>query len=146
MVDQQSRRPGLGDAAQPLAERLALFAVEAGGGLVQADDSRPAREGASDPDELSLALAETVGELVPNWLQLEQLESLGDAGILDRAAGDDRADDLSERRQAAGDGQVLADREIVEELGRLPGPREAELGAPVRREPGDVRAVEEPAA
>ena len=122
VVDQQRRLARVGEGAQRETEFLALARVESGGGLVEAQQPRPAGERAGDAHELALSLRELVGHRLGGPVETDQSE---------RPVG-----------LSAGDGDVLADLEVVEQVGVLPRPRQAAAGSLVRRQRTDVLPVE----
>ncbi len=142
MVDQQRRRARVRDLSEPLTEVLALARVETGRGLVEAEEPRPHRDRARHADELPLALRELGGHRVRDAGEIEELERL-----VGRLAGRDPSpDDLRRQREERGplrsDFEILAHREIVEQLGALPRPGETAAGAGVRRQPCEIPSVE----
>ena len=135
--------PAVTKPAQAPAELLALVRVEAGGGLVEADEQRSHDERPRDADELALPLGQLLGHRVRQAPRARAAPARSDIsespvrrdghGLLERAP---------DGRAMRGDEQVLADRQVVEQLDRLPRPREPEARTCVRRQPRQVATVE----
>jgi hypothetical protein len=138
-------RPAIGDLAQVTAERLALHRVEPRGRLVQAEETRLRGQSTGDSDELPVALRELARHRVAAGLQPEHGERFLDPLASAFRTGHDAAQ-RPEGRRLCGHGDVLANRQVVEQLDRLPGPREPQPGPRVRRLAGEVPTVEEDAA
>ena len=142
VVDEQDRRALVDDPAQLAPELLALGRVEAGAGLVEADDARRARERPRHADELALALGELVGQPVGHALEAHEVQRIVGRGLARRRPPEDLAQRAPHRRRLRGDREVLGHGQVVEELGRLPRARQAAARALVRRQPRQLAAVQ----
>ena len=118
--------PVIGELAQPPAQQLALAGVHAGGRLVEAQQPGRADDGAREPHQFALALGELAGY------------RLGDRGQAPSAEHRFHAARPRRRASTGGDGEVLADVEVVEKVGALPCAGAAQPGDGVRCQPGDV--------
>ena len=76
VVDQQRRGARVRDLPEPLAEVLALARVEAGRGLVEAEEPRLHRDRPRHADELPLTLRQLGRHRVRDAAEVEQLERL----------------------------------------------------------------------
>ena len=135
VVDQEHRRAGVDHPAQMVRQLLALPRVEARRRLVETEEPRLRRERARDPDQLALPLGEVFRHRVRRRLEAEELQ-----GRVRRLRAPDRPREHLDRRRprrraVGGDRQVLAHAQVVEQLERLPRPRQAALGAGVGRQP-----------
>ena len=142
VIDQERCRARVRDASQPLPEILALAGIEPGRGLVEAEQAGSHRDCPRHADELPLTLRQLSRHRVRDADEVEQPECL-----LGRLSGRDSSpDDLcgegQERGPLRSHSQVLAHREVVEQLRALPRPREAAPGAGVRRQSGEIPSVE----
>ena len=137
MVDQQRGGAPSTQLAEPAAEDLALVGVET---------RRPARRGRADAgradqrpgdaDQLPLPEREVGRRARRRAIEVEQRQGLVDPGVDDRPAPQQTGD---EAPRSAGNPQatdeVLAHRQVVEQLGGLPGAGQAPARPPVRRQP-----------
>ena len=147
VVDQQDRHALGRQAADHLAERRGLVGVEAGRRLVEQHEPRPRGEGAPEVDQALPA----VGQLARAGLGLrgeaEPLDDLVDSGDGGRAAGRHRVDHEGPPMAPPGcDLEVLADRQVGEELAGLERAGQAGVHPPVRRLVADVATGEGDAA
>ena len=94
-------------------------------------------------DQLALTLRQLVGHPVGQVPEVEHVERVVHAAPVPGAARvDEVAEEAAGRLPFGGHLEVLAHGEVVEELQRLPGPTEAETGAPVGGQARDLPAVE----
>ena len=126
VVDQEHRRAAVGEPAQPAPELGALARVQPGRRLVQAQQPRAHRDRARHPDQLALPLRQVARHQLRRPVELDQR----------------RGPPRPPPRRATATAQVLAHAQVVEQLGALPGARQPEAGARVRRETGEVAPVE----
>ena len=135
VVDQEHRRPRVDHFTEMAGQLFALPGVEACRRLVQAEEPWLRGERARDPDELALSLREILGHGVGRRLEAQERQGrICRLGAPDRPG--ERLDRRRPRRRAVrGDGQVLAHAQVVEQLERLPRPRQPALGAGVCRKP-----------
>ena len=114
----------------PSSDRL--VGVEAGGGLVHADQLRRRGERARHADELALALADLVRHAVAEVADPECDERAFDRVVIAPASRPDEVEQhVAPRRRLGGDHQVLGDGEVVEQLDGLPRAPEAGARPPV---------------
>ena len=129
VVDEQHRRAGVDDLAQAPAELGRLVDVEAGGGLVQADQPRGSRRGRGRPRRPCAApWVSSSGISSATVLEAEQSERVVDSLRVHDGPREHLAHRLPQRRAVGGDHQVLEHREVVEQLDRLPRPVPARAG------------------
>ncbi len=104
--------------------------VERAEGLIEEEDRRPVHERPGEGDALGLAAGDLVRAAVLEAGQLHQVEHLGDPGL-----------DVGVRNllTAEAEGDVLVDRQVGKESVVLEDRVDVPL---VRREPGDVAALE----
>ncbi len=135
-------RASVDDLAQVPAERDGLLRVEPGGRLVEAEELGAGGQRPGDGHELPLALGELAGRHVREGAECEHVERLVHRlGTVDRPA-EELGHHRAHGRVVSGDGEVLPHGQVVEQLDGLPRPGEALPGAGVRRQPGDVGAVQ----
>ena len=93
---------------------------------------------AGDADQLAGALGELIGHRVGRPAEVDQLEDLLRVCVgAVRAVGGPSA-----QRPGGGDSDVLADLEVVEQVGVLPCPGQPAAGSLIRRQRTDVLRVE----
>src|SRR5262249_46145922 len=139
---QQHRKTTVDDVAKLLSELGALRRVEPRRRLVEAYDPGMCRKRPGDADKLALPLGEIARHGVDHRLQSEQVER-----VVYRRVGAGRLpqrllDRLPGGRALRGDGEVLTDREVVEQLNALPGAHQAEASSCVWRQLGHVTVTE----
>ena len=142
MVDQERRGARVRDLPQAASELLALVAVEARRGLVETEQARLHGDRPRDPDELPLTLGQLARHRLREHPDREEVERGVGRG---RIAGG-TTDELGGEGEPGGalgrDHEVLAHREIVEQLRALPGAGEPATGACVRRHTREIVSVE----
>ena len=120
VIDQERRGAGIRDLPQLPAELAALVGVEAGRRLVEAEETRPHRDRAGHADELPLSLRQLARHRVGERAYLEQRQGLVGRRVVARRPTDELGCECQPRGALGGDHEVLAHREIVEQLGALP--------------------------
>ena len=147
VIDQEDRHARIDDPPQPGAEFLRLLGVEPGRRFVHADQGGSCGERTSRRDQLALTLADLARHPVGEVANVENVEREVD---LRPVPWSGRPDEIEEevlpRLLFGGDLQVLPDRQIVEQLQRLPRTSEPHAGTLVGWRGGDVAAVEIDAA
>ena len=142
MIDEQHGRTAIDDLAQVAPEHLALHRVEARRGLVQAEEARRRRERPCDPDELPLGLRQLGRHRLASVRKPEEAKRVVDLIGCSFGPRDDLPERTPHRRVVRGDRDVLAHRQVVEQLDRLPGAREPKSGPRVRTHARQVATVE----
>ena len=142
MVDEQDRRAAIDDVAQVASEHDRFMCVEAGRGFVEAQQLGTCSKGSRDGDELALALCEIGRSGLGDAAEFEQFERLVDGARARHGSGEQFPQRRQHRGVVGGNGEVLAYRQVVEQLDRLPRAGETETGAGVRRQLADVGAGE----
>ena len=143
MVDQQHGVALIDQVAQLGPEPLGLGLVQPGGGLVEQQDLRRLRhQRPSDAHQLALALGQLAREPLGDVAQVEQVQHL--VHPLGALAGPEVVEQRRPQRQpAAGHVEVGADRDVVEQLQRLPGAGQPVVGQAVGRAPEDLVALQQ---
>ena len=123
---------------------VAVFFGHAGGGLVEQQHARPARQRERDLEQPLLAVGQRRNGLVHRIGQVKPLEHARDILVEAEAAAGDAppvaaAAEPLRHRQPDG----FERREIAEQLVDLEGARQAQAHAAVRREPRDIPALEQ---
>ena len=127
------------------AEQLALGGVEAGRRLVEQHQLGVGGERPGDADQLALAVAEVGRERVGEVVETEHRQRPVDllvVGLLVVAGPHHVAEERVPPRSLGGRQQVVADRQVLEQLERLERAAQPEVGAAVGRLAGEVDAVE----
>src|SRR3954471_9311523 len=140
--DYEAATLGLVERHQELAQLLDQRRIDAGARLIQQHEARFRHERHGDVDQLLLAIGEAASRQMRDRLQPEELDHL--VGVLSKAG-------VGRREQARGqrafellrrDDQVVAHRELAEDLQRLERAANAASRELERRHAGDVLAAE----
>jgi hypothetical protein len=122
------------EIGEDLTDVGAGFVVEGGEGFVEAEDGGLEGEGATEGDALGFAAAESDGAAVEDGIEVEPVAEFGDS-LADAVDGP--------ASEFEGEGQVLADGEVIEEGAVLGDETEAALA---RGGAGDIGAIDEDTA
>ena len=132
MVDEQDTHTGAGKRAHMAAEFRCLVRVETGCRLVHQDEARPAGKRPGDAHELAPAVRQVLWRSLRDVVEPAYRQGpVGGAALL--AAGEQQLDERADHADVVrGDQEVLLDRQVIEQLDRLKGPRQAAPRAQVR--------------
>src|SRR5512141_3131291 len=149
VLDQQDRdAPLLVDVEDEAGHVLLLLEVHPGHRLVEEEELRLERQRPAELDPLSKAVGQRPHRLLPDVLDLEEVDDVLDRlPVLDllgprRPEEDPARQDAALHELVAPQHQVVEDGHVVEEGDVLEGAGDPQVGHPVRLHPGDLPVLE----